>query len=92
MNLGQYFSVKPRGEKAKMAKAIKAHHSDFVRWVSGARPIPAKFCILIEKETKYQVSRQELRPFDYWLIWPDLEPPRINAASVKNFIEVSNHG
>jgi DNA-binding transcriptional regulator YdaS (Cro superfamily) len=30
----------------------------------------------IWRESDGKVTRQEMRPADYWLIWPDLPPPK----------------
>jgi DNA-binding transcriptional regulator YdaS (Cro superfamily) len=35
----------------------------------------AELSVLIEKQSDKQITRQELRPDDYWLIWPDLPTP-----------------
>jgi len=40
--------------------------------VSCHRPIPIERCPAIEKATDGQVSRRDLRPDDWWLIWPEL--------------------
>jgi DNA-binding transcriptional regulator YdaS (Cro superfamily) len=42
------------------------------QWRNGERPVPAIRCHAIEKATKGKVSRKELRPLDWHLIWPDL--------------------
>jgi len=49
------------------------------QWLSGHRPISPEKCVLIEKETAGQVTREKLRPNDFWLIWPDLKQPKIAA-------------
>ena len=47
------------------------------------RKIPsAELCVLIERVTGGKVTRQELRPDDYWLIWPDLPTPAIETQGV----------
>lgn len=38
--------------------------------------IPAERCLAIERATGGQVTRADLRPDDYWLIWPDLPAPQ----------------
>ena len=37
--------------------------------------VPAEYCADIERATNGAVTRQDLRPDDYWRIWPDLAPP-----------------
>lgn len=39
------------------------------------RPPSAALCVGIERATAGAVTRADLRPEDYWLIWPDLTPP-----------------
>ena len=40
----------------------------------------AEICVSIERESEGQVTRQDLRPDDYWLIWPELKAPRSRGA------------
>lgn len=39
----------------------------------GRKPSPLN-CAIIERATDGAVTRADLRPDDYWLIWPDLLP------------------
>jgi DNA-binding transcriptional regulator YdaS (Cro superfamily) len=41
-------------------------------WRTGLRPIPLERCAAIEQATGGLVTRQELRPDDWHLIWPEL--------------------
>lgn len=59
-----------------LAKAIEAAPSFVNQWVNESRPVPATYCVAIERVTNGLVTRQELRPDDYWLIWPDLPTPK----------------
>lgn len=34
--------------------------------------MPIEHCLSIEQATDGKVTRQELRPNDFWRIWPDL--------------------
>ena len=45
-------------------------------WTSGGAPFPIEHCVVLERHFKKAVTRQELRPDDYWLIWPDLKAPK----------------
>jgi DNA-binding transcriptional regulator YdaS (Cro superfamily) len=47
------------------------------QWKLDGRSVPEKHCTAIERLTHGQVTRQELRPDDYWLIWPDLPAPEL---------------
>jgi len=41
-------------------------------WLArGTIPNPA-YCFAIERATNGLVTRQDLRPNDWWLIWPEL--------------------
>ena len=42
------------------------------QWVSGVRPVPIERCPAIEVATHGAVTRRDLRPDDWWLIWPEL--------------------
>lgn len=50
------------------------------QWISGHRPVPVERCVAIERATHGQVTRKDLRPNDYSLIWPELAD---SEASVK---------
>jgi DNA-binding transcriptional regulator YdaS (Cro superfamily) len=67
-----------------LAKSIGAAPSFVNQWVNGDRPIPAPYCVSIERTTGGQVTRQELRPDDFWLIWPDLQAPADIAQAATN--------
>ncbi|MGB4064225.1 MAG: helix-turn-helix domain-containing protein [Azonexus sp.] len=42
------------------------------QWMSGLRPVPVERCPAIELSTSGQVTRRDLRPDDWHLIWPEL--------------------
>ena len=72
MTLNEYLSKNPIGE---FAKAIGIKNLDQIRqWQHGyakRKPSPGN-CLAIERVTAGAVTRKELRPQDYHLIWPDL--------------------
>jgi len=42
-------------------------------WLArGTTPNPT-YCSAIERATNGAVTRQDLRPHDWWLIWPELD-------------------
>jgi len=53
-------AVLEAGSQAALAKAIGAAPPFVSQWVTGRRPVPPKFVLLIEKA--FLVSRHELRP------------------------------
>jgi DNA-binding transcriptional regulator YdaS (Cro superfamily) len=75
MTLSEYLKQSGRGALQRLSKTIGAHAPDVSRWSSGIRPVPIHFGLAIERATGGQVTRQDLRPDDYWLIWPDLKAP-----------------
>jgi DNA-binding transcriptional regulator YdaS (Cro superfamily) len=80
MNLKDYTEAHTQ---SALAKLIGYAPSFVNQWVSGTRPIPIEACVLIADATNQVVTRQELRPDDFWLIWPDLKhlaPKEAKAA------------
>ena len=45
------------------------------QWKAEGRVVPVRHCVHIERITSGAVTRIDLRPDDYWLIWPDLPAP-----------------
>ena len=43
------------------------------QWRNGIRPVPVDKCLAIEKATGGLVTRKQLRPKDWHLIWPDVK-------------------
>ncbi|GAA0781089.1 hypothetical protein GCM10009108_22020 [Castellaniella ginsengisoli] len=41
-------------------------------WAAGTRPVPIIRCVEIEELTGGGVTRKQLRPDDWWQIWPEL--------------------
>ena len=72
MNLRTFIDSRGRGAIAELAKSIGAHQPDVCNWANGSRPVPFHWCIAIEQKTGGAVTRQELRPNDWHLIWPEL--------------------
>ncbi|MES2586976.1 MAG: YdaS family helix-turn-helix protein [Pseudomonadota bacterium] len=72
MNLSKYINKHPRGELARLAKAISAHAPDISRWASGKRPVPVHKVASIVDATNGAVTRKDLRPNDWMRIWPEL--------------------
>jgi DNA-binding transcriptional regulator YdaS (Cro superfamily) len=78
MNLHQYLSSPGSMSLGELCLAAGIKNKDQVRqWRYGhadRRP-NAQHCLAIERATNGVVRRQDLRPDDYWLIWPDLPAP-----------------
>lgn len=79
MTLNEYLNTAGSLTVSGLAERIGIKNPAQVRqWqhgYSGRIPSPEN-CLSIEKATKGKVTRQELRPNDFWLIWPDLKAPK----------------
>lgn len=71
MNLHDYISQE-RGRQAALAKSIGAHAPDVSRWADGSRPIPDKYGAPIESATSGLVTRKEMFPDTWFIVWPEL--------------------
>lgn len=60
------------GSQKALADALKVTPATVNQWVSSIRPIPIERCPAIESATSGAVTRRDLRPDDWWLIWPEL--------------------
>lgn len=71
MDLNTYLS--PSGSAAELSRKINVPPALMSQWRTGKRSVPPKWCAAIEKATCGAVSRVDLRPNDWRLIWPELE-------------------
>lgn len=69
MDLKKYVELKTQSH---LAKLIGVAPSFVHQWVNGVRPVPVQICVVIEQATNGEVTRKELRPKDWHLIWPEL--------------------
>ncbi|AZY52815.1 transcriptional regulator [Bordetella avium] len=76
MNLRTYLKRKGRGSALVLAKQLGVKPVSISLWCSGARKVPAQRCIAIEQATGGAVTRADLRPDDWPLVWPEYTPPR----------------
>lgn len=60
------------GGQAALARALGVSPAAVAHWCSGARPLPIRHIMPIERATGGAVTRRDLRPEDAHLIWPDL--------------------
>lgn len=78
MKLNEYLSSPGSLSVSQLAKLIGVKSEVQVRqWQHGyadRKPSP-EYALAIERATGGLVTRQELRPDDYWRIWPDLPDP-----------------
>jgi DNA-binding transcriptional regulator YdaS (Cro superfamily) len=80
MNLTNYLQLAGINKTA-FAKKVGMSGAMLYQVETGIRPIPPKYCPAIEKETAGQVTRQELRPDDWQLLWPELTKRRKKTAN-----------
>ncbi len=71
-----YVNALAMPERNKFAKGVGTSIGYMRKRASLGKTLNAQVCSMIEKVTKGAVTRQDLRPEDYWLIWPDLKAPK----------------
>ena len=79
MNLKDYIRHKS-GNATFLAEQLGVSLSYLSQMASGKSPISPERCVLIEQVTKGDVSRRDLYPNDWHLIWPELHPQTKEAA------------
>lgn len=60
------------GSQINLAKLIGVTPPAISQWSNGLRPVPIEKIVLIEQVTSGAVTRKDLRPNDWHLIWPEL--------------------
>ena len=60
------------GNQARLAQMLGVKPPTVQQWRDGTRPVPIERCVDIERLTFGAVTRRDLRPNDWWLIWPEL--------------------
>lgn len=66
-------AINTKEHRAAVSLALGVSHQAISNWNS--RGVPIEHCAAIERATGGQVARKDLRPDDYWLIWPELAAP-----------------
>ena len=69
------------GSQVALAALLGVTKAAVGQWKLDGRQVPLEHCLAIEKATG--VTRAELRPDDYWAIWPDLPAPEAVSSSVE---------
>jgi DNA-binding transcriptional regulator YdaS (Cro superfamily) len=77
MDLKAYLSPMTKDEREAFAKRCGSSRGHLQNICYGKK-CAAELAAAIERESKV-VTRQELRPKDYWLVWPELPAP-VKAA------------
>jgi DNA-binding transcriptional regulator YdaS (Cro superfamily) len=71
------------GSQSALARVADVPPAFVHQWLTGKRPVPANRCVSIEQATHGAVTRKDLRPNDWHLIWPELTnnlPTKDDAA------------
>lgn len=68
------------GRSVALARIIGVPQSFVSKMASGEKPVPFDRCIPIERATGGEVTRQELRPDDWHLVWPELSKTQAHQA------------
>ena len=71
------------GGAGKLAAAIGVGQSAISNWRSRSTTPDAVYCVAIERATNGQVSRRDLRPDDWHLIWPELAQGQAHASGAQ---------
>ena len=58
--------------QSRLARLLGVSVPTVNQWISGKRPVPIPYCVAIEHATNGAVTRKDLRPDDWYLIWPEL--------------------
>ena len=61
------------GSASELARRLGVTPQAVCFWRDGLRRIPAEKCAAIEAATDGLVTRKDLRPDDWHLIWPELK-------------------
>lgn len=90
MNLKTYLSKLERGGASRLADALGVSISFMSQMASGAAAISPARCVAIEQATNGAVSRKDLRPDDWNLIWPELscDASCCHGASPSSVVDV----
>lgn len=70
------------GSQTALAAVLGVSKGAVSQWKDENRRVPAAHCLSIERATNGTVTRRDLRPDDFHLIWPDLtaQPTTQEAA------------
>ena len=73
MRLDEYLQEE-RGRTTRVAHALGVSGSLVTQWAAG-KPVSEIRCVALERATSGAVTRRDLRPDDWWRIWPELITP-----------------
>ena len=73
-------TIKPN-ERQVLAQRCGIQDAYLYQILSGRREASAELCVLIERESGREITRQQLRPNDWARIWPDLAEPKAETGA-----------
>lgn len=65
-------AVQLLGGVGRLARALGLRQSAVSNWKLRGTVVPAEHCVLIEQATSRAIRRWDLRPLDWYRIWPEL--------------------
>ncbi|WP_347558541.1 YdaS family helix-turn-helix protein [Robbsia sp. KACC 23696] len=82
MDIKTYLAQGGRGAASKLAAALGVSPSYLSQMSGGQASISPERCVAFESATQGAIKRQDLRPNDWHLIWPELAGQEPAAAPV----------
>lgn len=70
-----FFSL-PQSEREKLAGRCRVSVGHLRNVAYGLRSANPEICVEVEKSSRQQVKREDMRPDDFKAIWPELARPR----------------
>jgi DNA-binding transcriptional regulator YdaS (Cro superfamily) len=65
-------AIQKAGGRPALARLLGVSPQAVAFWIAGHRVPDASTCVRIEQATEREVRRWDLRPDDWWEIWPEL--------------------
>ncbi len=65
-------AAKKLGSQASLASELGVSRGAVNQWKEAGRAVPIEHCAAIERLCGAAVTRRDLRPNDWWHIWPEL--------------------
>lgn len=75
MNLSDALKQPGAPSITAIAKALDVTPTTVSEWHTGRRPIPIAHCARLECLFEGRLTRRDLRPRDWHVIWPELKDP-----------------
>jgi len=79
MELKKYLTGLTTHERQKFAVSVGTTYGHLANVANGYKPLNEKVCVAVEQRTGNIVTRKDLRPDDWHLIWPELQEQAVAA-------------